>query len=151
MSPAVGYAVMVVAFVFVFAIAALVLDWFLPEAEQGHRPRALSIAPMFALATPGDVFEWLWVIWAIVMGLLAVWAIWSYVGPTIVRWFPRMARACSRVLPLATDPATDMERPRWTDDASPRRRVIEGPTRLDLIKRLRPGQQPQAPRSGGRR
>lgn len=72
---------------------------------------------------------WIWLAVAFGFGLL--WVLWIYVGPRMLR----------RLTGLRPYERVYGERPRW-EDASPRVRVTEGPTRLELVKRISPGQQP---------
>jgi hypothetical protein len=119
--------VFIVVFAAVVTASYILFRWLLPK-QEGRPNNLLSILPIFALQLPiENAVTWIWIWLAAVFGLGALWAIWSYVGPWFVR---RVSR----------------ERPRW-DDASPRVRVTGGATRLDLVKGIRPGQQPQ----GGKR
>jgi hypothetical protein len=72
---------------------------------------------------------WIWLAAAFGLGLL--WVLWIYIGPRLLR----------RLTSLRPYDRVYGERPRW-DDASPRVRVTNGPTRLELVKRINPGQQP---------
>lgn len=118
--------VFIVVFAAVVTASYILFRWLLPKQEE--RPNnLLGIAPIFALQWPTDAMGWFWIWLAVAFCLGLLWAAWIYVGP----WF------LHRV---------DRERPRW-EDASPRVRVMEGPNRLELIKGIRPGQQPD----GGKR
>jgi hypothetical protein len=109
-------------FVSAYVAGYALLRWFQPPDDGGTR-KTLSILPIFALQLPiENAVTWIWIWLAAVFGLGLLWTLWSYVGPWFVR---RVSR----------------ERPRW-DDASPRVRVTGGPTRLDLVKGIRPGQHP---------
>lgn len=122
-------AVFVGVFVSAYLTGYALLRWFQPPDDGGTR-KTLSILPIFALQLPIDnAVTWIWIWLAAVFGIGLLWAVWSYVGPWVLR------------------KQTDRERPRW-DDSSPRVRVTEGPNRLALIKGLRPGQQPT---DGGKR
>jgi hypothetical protein len=138
----------VMAFLVVGVASYLILDWLIPEKGDDWRgPRALSIAPL-AVLTPEDALGWLWLYCELLIGLLVLWAVWSYVGPWVLRRFPRTAQLFSALLPLAEDRRrTYGERPRW-EDASPRVKVTDGPSMLELVKGIRPGQQPT---DGGKR
>ncbi len=120
--------VFVLVFAAVIAASYLLFRWLLPK-DDGRPRNLLGVAPIFALKLPIEsAVVWLWIWLAVAFGIGLLWAIWSYVGPWMLR------------------KQTGRERHRWSD-GSPRTRVTDGQNRLELIKGLKPGQQPD----GGKR
>jgi hypothetical protein len=141
-----------VVFCGVFGAAAFVLWKMLaPREPRRGEDEADEPGPLMSFALPftaGDAFDAVWIVWLFVIGLLVVWAVWSYIGPWVLRRAPRLSDVVSRLLPLPPNRTRVYgERPRW-DDGSPRVKVTNGPTRLDLIKGIRPSEQPSETRGG---
>ena len=76
--------------------AAFYLLWKMlaPKAPKQTNAEADDAWPLLSLALPfsaGEAFDALGIVWMFVIGLLAVWALWSFIGPSVLRRLPRLA------------------------------------------------------------
>lgn len=91
--------VAVIAWITVFIVTLLILDWLLPEAQKHRRQRSLSVLPIATMTPNDDAFIWVFVVFAVIVGYLTVTGLWALCAS---QW-PKISRRIGRVLPMACD------------------------------------------------
>jgi hypothetical protein len=93
-----------VVFCAVFGAAAFLLWKMLaPKDPRRSDAEADEPGPLLSMALPfsaGDVFESLWIVWLVVIGLLVLLAVWTFIGPWVLHRFPRLSNFLDGLLPL---------------------------------------------------